>query len=614
MPGLKPVALTKTVVLTKPLAPIALVMLLTGCATPAYPWAGIRGAAGAAAGGPSSSGGAQTAEPMASSDEMPADGGTLYLSMFSAPRGVFNPILMEDGYDATIVGLVFAGLLTRDENLDLVCDLCESFAVSPDHRQFTFRLRRDVTWHDGHPFTAADVAFTFRTILHPDYPGVLTGEYAALRGVAAMLDDRAAVDRELAAGRITADEAAARKRASWQAWLDGEGREAIRVADDHTIVFAADRPHAPLLQNLAIPLLPAHVFAGTPPGDLGDHPATRMPVGTGPYQFVRYVPDQYVELVRHETYHRGRPHIERIIYRMVNQDVAIGQLKAGELDYVVLKPGDVALVADDPDIGIFVRPDLGYQYMGLNHRNPLFADRRVREAILLAIDRQAIVDHLLKGYGHVAEGHLPYGHPYHDPEATPVRRRDTVAAARLLAEAGWTERDAEGYLVRDGRRFRFTLLYPSGNAVRAATAPLIQADLKAVGIQVDLQMMEFSTLAATVFGGERPDAWLMGWGVGLDPDPGPVFDPDSRWGQATGWRSARSRMLLGMGAARLEPEARRPVYRAWSRLLADELPVIFLYSQDQIEAVRLDRVRGLRPDARGALWNVWELWIASGRR
>ena len=113
MPGLKPVALTKPVVLTKPLALIALVMLLTGCATPAYPWAGIRGAAGAAAGGPSSSGGAQTAEPMASSDEMPADGGTLYLSMFSAPRGVFNPILMEDGYDATIVGLVFAGLLTR---------------------------------------------------------------------------------------------------------------------------------------------------------------------------------------------------------------------------------------------------------------------------------------------------------------------------------------------------------------------------------------------------------------------------------------------------------------------------------------------------------------------
>ena len=486
--------------------------------------------------------------------------------------------------------------------------------MSPDHRRFTFRLRRDVTWHDGRPFTAHDVAYTFRTILHPDYPGVLTGEYAALRGVEAMLAERAKADQEQAARRITAGEAAARKQAGWQAWLENEGREAIQVVDDHTVVFTADRPHAPLLQNLSVPLIPAHVFDSTPPGDMAEHPATRAPVGTGPYRFVRYVPDQYVELVRHEAYHRGRPHIERIIYRIANQDVAIGQLKAGELDYVPLKPADVVLVEGDPNIGVFVRPDLGYQYLGLNHRNPLFADRRVRQAILLAIDRQAMVDHLLKGYGHLAESHLPHGHPYHDPEALPARGRDAAAAARLLAEAGWTERDAEGYLVRNGRRFRFTLLYPSGNAVRVASAPLIQADLKAVGIQVDLQMVEFSTLAATVFEGGGADAWLMGWSVGLDPDPGPVFDPDSRWGQATGWQSARSRMLLRIGASRLEPEERRPVYREWSRLLAKELPVIFLYSQDQIEAVRLDRVRGLRPDARGALWNIWDLWISPERR
>lgn len=584
MPGWRPIALT-----------VLLALLLAGCAPPARP---------------SAEGKAGQAPPA----EEPVDGGTLYLSMFSAPRGVFNPILMEDGYDATIVGLVFAGLLTRDERLDLVCDLCESFAVSPDHRQFTFRLRRDVTWHDGRPFTARDVAYTFLTILHPDYPGVLTGEYAALRGVEAMLAERAEADRDQAEGRITAGEAAGRKRAGWQAWLDGPGKEAIRVVDDHTVVFTADRPHAPLLGNLAVPLLPAHIFSDTPPGELAGHPATRAPVGTGPFRFVRYVPDQYVELVRHESYHRGRPHIHRIIYRIANQDVAIGQLKAGELDYVPLRPADVVLVSGDPKIGVFRRPDLGYQYLGLNHRNPLFSDRRVRQAILLAIDRQAIVDHLLKGYGHVAESHLPYGHPYHDPGALPVRRRDPEAAARLLAEAGWRDRDAEGYLVRDGQRFRFTLLYPSGNAVRAATAPLIQADLKAVGIQVDLQMVEFSTLAAMVFGGGQADAWLMGWSVGPDPDPGPVFDPGSRWGQATGWRSARSLMLLRLGASRLEPAERRLVYREWSRLLAEELPVIFLYSQDQLEAVRLDRVRGLRPDARGSLWNIWELWIASGSR
>jgi len=571
----------------------------------------------AAQGTPGASGHARTraeAPGGAERQDEPVDGGTLYLSMFSAPRGVFNPILMEDGYDANIVGLVFAGLLTRDERLELICDLCESYSVSPDQREVTFRLRKDVTWHDGHPFTARDVVFTFQAILHPDYPGVLTGDYAALRGVGAMLEQRAALDRAQAGGRISAREAAAQKHAAWQAWLDGDGRQAIRAVDDHTVVFAVDEPHAPLLQNLAIPLLPAHRFAGFPVGEMGQHPDTRRPVGTGPYRFVRYVPDQYVELVRHEAYHRGRPYIERIIYRIANQDVAIGQLLAGELDYVPLKPGDVVLVQGNPNIGLFTRPDLGYQYLGLNHRNPLFADRRVRQAILLSIDREGIVRHLLKGYGSLLESHFPRGHPYHDPEAIPTRRRDLAAAARLLAEAGWTGRDAEGYLVKDGRTFRFTLVYPSGNAVRTATAPLIQADLKAVGIRVDLQMVEFATLAEMVFGGRQPDAWLLGWGVGLDPDPGPVFDPESRWGRATGWRSDRSAALLRAGARLLDPAKRRPLYREWARLVAEELPVIFLYSQDQIEAVRLDRVRGLRPDARGSLWSIWELWIAPERR
>lgn len=546
--------------------------------------------------------------------EQPVDGGTLHLSMFSAPKGVFNPILAEEQYDANIIGLVFNGLLTRNERLELVCDLCESYAVSPDSREVTFRLRKDVTWHDGRPFTATDVAFTFQAILHPDYPGVLTGEYTALLGVEQMLQERERIAHALAERRLTPEEAAAREQAGWTAWLAGPGARAIEVIDPYTVRFATEVPYAPLLQNLGIPLLPAHIFAESPIGEMAEHPATRRPIGTGPFRFVRYVFDQYVELVRHEDYHRGRPHIERVIYRIANQDVAIGQLKAGEVDFITLKPSDVVLVENDPAVSLFTRPDLGYQYLGLNHRSPLFADKRVRQAILHAINRQAILDHLLKGYGSVINSHMAPQLWAYDGSALNPYPFDRQRAVELLAKAGWTERDSEGYLVKDGRPFRFTLQYPSGNGVRMATAPLIQADLKAVGIRVDLQMVEFGTLAGIVFEEQRADAWLMGWNLGLDPDPGGLFHSANKWGSATGWRSPRSDQLLRAGTRVLEPERRKPFYVEWSRLVNDELPFIFLYSQHQIDAVRTDRVRGLRPDGRGSLWNIWELWLAPERR
>ncbi len=558
-----------------------------------------------------SKGGQNTGGETKTDPSKPVDGGTLNLSMFSAPKGMFNTILSESLYDSNVTGLVFSGLLENNEKLEWVCDLCETYEVSSDNKTVTFKLKKDVKWHDGQPFTSADVAYTFRAMLHPEYTGVRTGDFTALVGAQKMVDERDALDTQVKDGKMKAEDANKKKLDSWQAWLNGDGKKAINVIDDYTISFSTDEPYAPLIGNLAYGILPNHLLKDVPMAKLKENAFNGKPVGTGPYKFVEYKTDQFVKLERYDGYHKGKPHIQTIIYKIVNQDVAIGQLKSGELDYIEMNPTDVDLVKGDKSVQIHERADFGYQYMGLNHDKPIFKDQKVRQALMYAINRKAIVDQLLLGHGTVMNSHMPPALWAYDEKSLNAYPYDAKKASDLLAEAGWKDKNAEGYLTKDGKVFEFTLKYPTGNKVREQSAPLIQANLKAVGVKVNLQQMEFATLSETVFDKRDMDAWLMGWSLSLDPDPGALFLPDNTWGKVTGWTSARNEELIKKGTRVLKIDERKPIYVEWAKILNTELPYIFLYSKNNIDAMRTDKVQGLKPDARGMLWNIHELWIKS---
>lgn len=510
----------------------------------------------------------------------PRDGGTLWLGLFASPRGRFNPLLAEDSHDGMVVGLVFDSLVAPGPDGNWEPRLAEEVKVSPDGRSIYLRLRRDVTWHDGHPFTARDVAFTLRLLVDRRYTGLRSEPFLSLAGA-----------RDYRAGRV---------------------REVrgIRLLGSHELLLTLERPYAPFLAALSLPILPAHRFAGTPPDRLAAHPDSRQPVGTGPFRFVRYRPDQYVELARYDAYWQGRPHIERVVLRVVNPDLALGQMLTGELDWITARPGDLALLPSGAPFTVVEKPASGYQFVGVNHRHPFLADRRVRQALMHAIDRQGIVERLLDGHGTVVNGPIPPASWAYDPTGLNPYPYDPNRAAALLAAAGF-RRGPGGWLYRDGRPFAVTLRYPSGDPVRERVAPLIQANLARVGVRVDLERMEFSTLAEAVFDRQEFDLFLLAWSLGDDPDPGPIFQPGSRWGGVTGWQHPRSRELLSAGVAELDPAARQAIYAEWNRLLNRELPYLFLYAPHGVEVVS-GRVRGLRPDRRGALWNLHQLWLADG--
>lgn len=505
----------------------------------------------------------------------------LYLGLTAPPRGTFHPLLAEDAYDSAVNGLIFEGLLAPGPDGGWEPRLAERYEIGDGGRTVTFFLRRGVRWQDGQPFTAADVAYTLRTLLHPRFPGVRGSGYEHILGARAYMAGAAP---------------------------DVAG---IRVLGPHTLQVVLERPYGNILQALAVPVVPAHVFAGTPPERLLDHPAVRQPVGTGPFRLVRYVPDQFVELERNASYWRGAPRIARVVFRLVNQDLAVAQVLAGELDYARVRPSDLRLLPPGAPVRVVESPSLGYQYLGLNHRHPALADRRVRQALAHAIDRQGLVAALLDGHGEVVNSPFPPGAWAYDPAGLNLYPYDPARAAALLAAAGFAPGKG-GWLERDGEPLRLVLRYPAGNKARELAAPAIQDFLRRVGVRVDLEMLEFTTLVRKVFDAADFDLYLLGWSLGRDPDMAALLGSGSRWVRALGWSSPEGDWLLAAAAATSDPARRRALYARWAALVNRELPYLFLYSERDIELVSA-RVRGLRPDGRGALWNLHELWLDGGR-
>lgn len=488
--------------------------------------------------------------------------------------------------------LVYNGLMRLGSGLQPVCDLCESYEVSPDNRTLTFRLRRNVAFHDGKPLTAADVVRTYQLALQD---GRRAHALASLKGVQALLDERDRVARLQAAGRLDGNAAAERLRKAWQRWLEGPGREAVAAPDDFTVTFAQAKPYAPLLAELTLPIRP-----------VGQAQGQVRPPGTGPYKVKEVMQDGTVRLVRYDGYYLGKPHIPAVDLVPVKPQQAGGPVAEGRLDVAPVDARRAAALQGVKGVTLESHPILGYQYLGVNHDSPLFADKRVRQALLYAIDRERLVREALGGHGVVVNSPL---HPelwVHVQDGLEPYQFSPQRAMALMAEVGWSRSSGDGPLLRDGQPFAFTLKVPEGDQVREAVAGRIQEDLKALGIKVTVQRLPFAQVVREVFGERTAEAWLLGWELAADPEPGPAFRPDNKWGRASGWSNEHAETLLRQGRILMAPEQRVPFYQEWERLVNEELPYLFLYAENEVVAVRADRIRGVKPDTRGAFWNIQE--------
>ena len=485
---------------------------------------------------------------------------TINYAIWSSPKGVFNPVLLNDIYDRRVGELVFSSLLTLDADDKIIPALAESYEVSEDNLKITFKLRSNVTWHDGEPFTAKDVAFTFTSIADPNYTGPRFAEIEKLVGAQDYRDGKA------------------------------DSVKGIEIIDEHTISFTYSEVYAAALSNFAIRgILPEHIWGAIPVGEWEQQTELlTKPIGTGAFKLVNFVPDQYVELIRNDNYFLGAPKLEKVILKVSNQETAQGELINGTLDIAVLSSFKQQDLDTYTSAGkqILEYPSASYQFMTMNNENPLFEDKRVRQAITYAINREGLVNQLLEGHGAIINTPLVVSSWAYPKEGLTDYAYDAEKAKALLQEAGWTVEN--GILQKEGTVFKVDLLVPIGNKVREQSAPIIQQNLKELGIEVNIQTMDFASVKAKVYEEHSYEMALMGFSLELDPADAKSYWSSELLGKPSfnfaNFNNTQSDTLLNQAAQSLNQDERKVYYNEWAKLLNEEVPFVYLYSPNEARA------------------------------
>ncbi|MFQ6044773.1 MAG: ABC transporter substrate-binding protein [Gemmatimonadales bacterium] len=427
----------------------------------------------------------------------------------------------------------------------------------------TLRLRDDLTWGDGVPTTARDVVWTLEAARAPEVA------YPRARNLG--------------------------------------GVETVEALDAYVarVRFRRPQPTFPdVLTDLAI--LPAHLFEGLELREIRTAPFNRRPIGTGPFEFVEYRPNQRWVFRRRESFpaRLGRPSIERFVVAVVHEpSTKLAALTSGELDFAGISPAHAEFVRADPTLDVVDFPSLFVYAVVWNHRRSPFDERGVRTALTMAIDRQLIVDAYLFGFGTPADGPVPPEHPWYEPvERVPY---DPDAARLMLGSAGW-RLGADGVRERDGQALSFELMtVGSGDA---ALEQMIQAQLRQVGVSVRIRQLELSTFLATAQGPRRDfDAMVIGLPGDLSLGyVAALFAGDGAGPLAyAGYRSGPFDEAVERAArARTELE----LQEAWSeaqRILSRDHPVTWLYHARGLHGVNR-RVRHPPTDLRGELARISE--------
>lgn len=498
-------------------------------------------------------------------------GGTITYGMTGDPV-IFNPILYTDTPSGFVISRVYSGLVQPNENLEMIPDIAESWTFSEDGLVWTFRLRKDVRFHDGTPLTSADVKFTYDAIMHPDYTGIRQSDFKS-------------VDR-------------------------------IEAPDPYTVVFYLKEPYAPLLSHLTYGILPKHIFEKTPIKDMKENPANFEPIGSGPYKFVDWQRGQHIILEANEDYYGEGPYIEQIIIKFYqDEQVMLAALEKGDIDYMgSIPPDDIERVkAEHADRLEFVEvPANGYTYIGLKQTHPIFSDVRVRKALMYGLNRQAIVDEILRGYGTVMNANIPpVSWAYAGDELEPYEY-NPEKAKQLLEEAGWVE-GPDGIRVKDGQRLSFTLITDSGSKLYESILMVVQEDWEKIGVEMKPEFLEWSVLCSQYLDVAKFEAYMLGWSLGLDPDFYIFFHSESAvddQGVLRGFNDVEFKnpdldRLLEEGRRVMDQEERKRIYIEAQKIINDQLPYVFLYTRNNVAAMN-KKVKGVVWSTLGPMFpNLW---------
>jgi peptide/nickel transport system substrate-binding protein len=502
-------------------------------------------------------------------EEGPAKGGTVSIPIVGDP--IFNPWHPNAFAESNLVNRVlFSGLTKPGKDLAPSPDLAIEWSASEDGLQWTFKLREGVKWHDGKPFTADDVVFTFNDV-------VLNAELGT---------NGASNFKEI---------------------------ERVEVIDPLTVVFHMKNPMASLPARLGFnaQVIPKHIFEGQDPWNLNSF-NKENPVGTGPFKIGKYLSGQQVELVANSEYFEGAPHLDSIKYKILpDANTHIAQALSNELTIFTLDD-KAALKRMEQSQNLSIHPQdvTRYFWIALNQENPLFTDVKVRQAFLHAIDRQAIIDTVLQGYAKIADAAItPNMETYYTAD---VARYDynPAKAKELLASLGWIDSNGDGILDKDGKKFSFEFDIAIQGELEPV-AQMVQQYLKEIGLDVKLNVLEWNAMIQKNVIKRDYDMMLNWWRYASDPDVLPQYHSTTagKGYNIPGYKDAKLDELLEAGQKTSDPEERQKIYYKVQQHMAETLPYLYLWYPQEIQ-VRNQKLQGVPDMAFGdTLHYVHEWWL-----
>ncbi len=500
---------------------------------------------------------------------------TIVYGVSTSPSGVFNPVLTDSIYDDAVCNMVYNSLFSLDKDQQLKPELAEKYSVSEDGKELTFNIKNDVKWSDGEALTAKDVVFTFTSLGNKGYQGEIGDFVSKIKGANDYKEGKA----DKIAG--------------------------IEAVDDTTVKITFDDVYGPALTNLGtVGIIPEHVWSKVPVEKWKEaKDLMAKPVGSGPYVLKSFTEGQDAKFEKNDKYFEGQPKTANIVFKVVNEDTIASDLKNGNIDVANvsnLKKADREDL-EKQNFKLYTHPNNLFQYMGMNYRNEIFKDKKVREAIITGIDRKGMVEKLLEGNGTVTNTPMltsSWAFPK-DDKSLKTYDYSTEKAKKLLEEAGYTMKD--GVMEKNGKKLEFKLDVPTGNAIREQAAQIIQENLKAVGIKIELNKMEFPALMAKVVENHDFDLYMMGNNLPQDPDltaywsKASVSDVkgESGW-NIVGFANDELEGILKEGTASYDIEKRKASYKKFAEYMNEEIPWAYLFEQKIVIATN-PKLAGFEP-------------------
>ncbi len=517
---------------------------------------------------------------------------TLYITLRANPN-TMNPLFVSSVYDFIVVDALYTGLFTfgRDMKWRLNEEMVESFEESEDHTEFIIKIKPGSTWHDGEPWTAHDVVFSWKQILDPRVP------------------------------------CPAQKPST-------EPIKQCVALDDYTVKYVQPEPLATRRWNLSFPVIPKHIFEkhkDTHPdlktGDYYNRQA-RQPVGSGPYRFVEWKENSKIVFERWEDYPGKKPCFRIIVFRIIPDDnVALLSFEKQEVDVVNdLSARKFALETNSKTFAQVGYKAWGVQwlfgYVGWNMdgSNPFFTDKRVRYAMTHAFNSPLLLDKVFYNLATICTGIYHPESWMYNPNVK-LLAYDPAKARALLDEAGWKVDPQQGWRHKEinGQRvpFEFTLLMPKESPTSPLIAAIFQEDLKRIGVRMKTRKMEWSSFVEKVRNHEF-QAEIAAWGTGVDPDQGwnlwrsEEYEKGRNYG---GYSNPRVDELFARGRREFDVEARRKIYQEIHKIIYDDQPYIWIYNRPILAAFNR-RIHGVQFSPRG-IYNFdpsfegW--WVATGQ-